>query len=222
MPFTYVEDGSGVYRTPVLSWLFGRRLELCKDFINTGKLSLDIGTGSGVLLPFLCARFTYVVGVDIHGKLAITKEFLKSIGLSDHMDLIKASMENLPFKDRSIDTIACVSTLDHAQRLSVALEDMQRVATDRCNVVIGIHHDSVIFRILEIAIAVVSKFLFRKQYKDFKKDILNPHTPSQRCIHLIEQYMNVKGMRSISVLVKVYDVFQCNPIFKKVQQSSGR
>lgn len=173
---------------------------------------MDIGTGSGVMLPFLCTRFAHVVGIDIHGKLANPNEFLKSVGLSDRVDLIRASAENIPLKDGSFDMIACISTLDHAQKPSAALEEMQRVATNECNVVIGIHHDGVIFRILEIAIAFASKLLFRKQYKDFKKDIFNPHTPTYRCMHLIEQSMAVKQLRSIRFLVKVYDVMQCNPI----------
>jgi SAM-dependent methyltransferase len=99
---------------------------ICEDIV--GPTACDMGAGSGYLLGRIRdARpdLAQLVGVDV----ALAKD-------ADWGQWIEASLEALPFPDRSIDTVVCTHTLEHVIDLQTALSELRRVTARRLIVVV--------------------------------------------------------------------------------------
>lgn len=210
VPFTKVEDGSGLYRTPFLRSVFSIRLKLCFQMIepNLVGYALDIGCGSGRALPLLSERFRHVLAIDIHDEMGKVNKFMSDGGIFN-VDVIRASAEYIPIKDASFDSVACISTLDHVKHPRIALREMKRILTMNGKAVIGIHSDGIVPRIVICVIAILSKILFGKKYKSFKVDLLNPHYPSDKIEELISIVFGKSNVssRHLTFLRPLYFVF---------------
>jgi hypothetical protein len=77
-----------------------------------GESVLDIGCDVRGVSDFVGANTRYL-GIDMHGKPDI---------------LLNLDRDKLPFEASSIDTIVCVETLEHLQRLHAVLDDVMSVA----------------------------------------------------------------------------------------------
>lgn len=82
---------------------------------------LDVGCGDGMAMEILTARGHDVFGVDISTPKII---LCKNKGLMAQ----EGRMEKLPFLTKSIDTIFCSHTLEHAEDLQKACDEIMRVA----------------------------------------------------------------------------------------------
>jgi ubiquinone/menaquinone biosynthesis C-methylase UbiE len=81
-------------------------------------IALDIGTGTGYLLPILQKRFKVVVALDISSTML-------SLIQQDRVNKIQASAFNLPFKDSSVDTVT--TSLGDPFFIIDALREINRV-----------------------------------------------------------------------------------------------
>lgn len=93
-------------------------IERYKDYFK-GRV-LDIGCGDGVGVEYLKNKGFETHGVDLN---EIKIEVAKEKGL----DVFVGRMEELVFADKSIDTIFCSHTLEHARDLLRATGEIQRV-----------------------------------------------------------------------------------------------
>lgn len=90
-----------------------------KEFI-TGKV-LEIGCNDGYGMEYIKEQGFDICGLDIsETKVKRAKEKGLNVQLGD--------MHKLPFKDKSIDTVFCSHTLEHARDLKMAIDEMKRVA----------------------------------------------------------------------------------------------
>ncbi len=88
--------------------------------------TLEVAIGSGLNLPYYTPRVTRATGVDLSGEmLERARERAKSLGLQ--IDLMRADAEELPFPDRSFDTVAISLALCTIPDPAAALLEMARV-----------------------------------------------------------------------------------------------
>ena len=105
------------------------RLERMAERLNIkpGSTVLDVGTGTGVFLPFLLNEIGAggrIIALDVAEKmlgLARAKGFDGSIGY------LHADIHNIPLRDGIFDVIVCHSSFPHFQDKPGALTEMNRV-----------------------------------------------------------------------------------------------
>lgn len=115
------------YHLPLIRHFFLRRLMLALDFLNGRHFDsmLEIGFGSGVLLPELSKRSDRVFGIDIHNSIYKVKEMLKKENIDTK--LTRGDILHLPYKDESFDCAISIATLEHVKDLSKAVFEIKRI-----------------------------------------------------------------------------------------------
>lgn len=95
-----------------------------------GQTVLEVGCGKGLLSRTIAAMpSVHVTATDI-----IIDDATRTSNAQ--IDWKEANAESLPFADRSFDTVVCTHTLEHVQRLAVAMGELRRVARRRVVVVV--------------------------------------------------------------------------------------
>ena len=88
----------------------GRRLEIARGLLSTHRaLALDVGCGTGFLSSI---GLINAVGMDIRASRAVT---------------VRASAENLPFRDQVFDLVFAGEVLEHLNAPAQALDEWVRV-----------------------------------------------------------------------------------------------
>ena len=95
--------------------------------LKPGSTVLDVGTGTGVFLPFLLdklGRDGRIIALDVAEKM-LTKAQAK--GLNGNINYLCADVMDIPFDDGIFDTIVCYSSFPHFQDKPRAFAEMHRV-----------------------------------------------------------------------------------------------
>jgi len=95
--------------------------------IEPGSTVLDVGTGTGVFIPFLLrkiGRSGRIICLDIAGEM-LSKAVAK--GFNGNIDYLCADVTKIPLDDETFDFIVCYSSFPHFQNKSRALAEMNRV-----------------------------------------------------------------------------------------------
>ena len=122
---------------------------------------LDIATGTGdFAIEAMCLNPEKIVGVDIsEGMLAVGKQKIAKLGLTDTIQLKYGDSENLPFEENKFDAIIVSFGVRNFENLEKGLRDMLRVLKPGGQVVI-------------IEFSKPSKFPFKQIYNFYFKVIL--------------------------------------------------
>ncbi len=90
---------------------------------------LEIGVGSGLNFPFYTrSQVKHIVGLDPSSEMQRIAQ--KSLSLSDlPLSWVKASAEDIPLPDQSVDTVLVTYTLCTIPNVRAALREMRRVLT---------------------------------------------------------------------------------------------
>jgi SAM-dependent methyltransferase len=120
------DDPLRFYYMPVVGRLFRRRLELAAALLGAadGRV-VEVGYGSGILLPALGARGGRVVGVDRHRGGAAVRAMARRYGVE--ADLVTGDVLGLPLAAGSVDVLVCLSVLEHVAALDAAAAEVRRV-----------------------------------------------------------------------------------------------
>jgi ubiquinone/menaquinone biosynthesis C-methylase UbiE len=99
------------------------------SFLKCGKIKiLDLGCGYGQKSLFMASLGWEVTALDIDLKKL---DFLKEKAKEYHsqINVVKGSMDNLPFQDRVFDAVICLSTIHHQKFYSIqnTLSEIHRV-----------------------------------------------------------------------------------------------
>jgi ubiquinone/menaquinone biosynthesis C-methylase UbiE len=115
------------YHLPLIRYFFIKRLTMTLEFLDDRKFDriLEIGYGSGVLLPELSRHSNHLFGLDIHNSVGKVKEML--IVENIETMLTKADVLRLPYKDESFDCVISIATLEHIKDLSLAILEIKRI-----------------------------------------------------------------------------------------------
>jgi ubiquinone/menaquinone biosynthesis C-methylase UbiE len=107
---------------------FSQLLEAVKDFeLQEGHWVLDVGTGTGILLPFLkevIGREGRLVAIDFSFKMLSQANQRKNV---EGGILINASVEAIPIQTNQFDRVTCFSAFPHFPNKGRALFEMARV-----------------------------------------------------------------------------------------------
>lgn len=102
--------------------LMAKRLKL-----KTGSVVLDVGTGTGVFLPYLLSH------IGEKGKIValdFAEEMLKKAqakGFQANIDYLQADITCIPLRDEIFDSVVCYSSFPHFQDKLKTLSEMKRV-----------------------------------------------------------------------------------------------
>jgi ubiquinone/menaquinone biosynthesis C-methylase UbiE len=95
--------------------------------LKPGSAVLDVGTGTGVFVPFMMSRIGgggRLVALDIAEEMLKLARAKKSGETTDH---VQADVLRLPFHGEAFDTVVCYSSFPHFQDKSKALKEVRRV-----------------------------------------------------------------------------------------------
>ena len=94
--------------------------------LENGSIVLDVGTGTGVFLPFLFSKIGKngrIIALDFAEEM-LKKAKIKYSG--DNIDYIQADVESIPLREGMFDVITCYSSFPHFQDKLKALSEMKR------------------------------------------------------------------------------------------------
>lgn len=112
---------------PLLGPVSRLRYSLLSRLLASTKVPrlLEVGYGSGVLLPELADRCEELHGIDIHPHSTEVQTRLAAFGVAAH--LAEGSAECLPYPPRSFDVVVAVSSLEFVLDQEAASTEIHRV-----------------------------------------------------------------------------------------------
>lgn len=187
---------------------FLSRLELSiclLDDEQKGKIVLEVGSGCGILLPSLCNDFDFVIGLDIHGNLYYVKRFLKQIGKTN-IDLVRADVNRLPFKNHVFYDVICISVLDHLDKPDLAINEIRRVVRSGGTVVFSFHKENPINFIMHLFFTFYS--WLRRDITDFWKHVQEHINSDGELLEIISKRFLVEKINYLGI-IPVYMAIRC-------------
>ena len=95
--------------------------------LRPGFTVLDVGTGTGVFLPFVFNKIGQggqVIAIDIADEMLLRA---RAKGLQGNIDYVCADVMDIPLADQNFDAVVCYSSFPHFQDKPRALAEMKRV-----------------------------------------------------------------------------------------------
>jgi SAM-dependent methyltransferase len=124
------------YYKPVIGRIYIERLNMGLRRLPAHCESiLEVGYGSGLLMPTLSARAKEVVGIDIHKVDAQVQACLDRLGVRPR--LVSGDARNLPFEDSRFDAVIALSFMEHVKPVERFIDEMWRVLKPGGKMVIG-------------------------------------------------------------------------------------
>jgi SAM-dependent methyltransferase len=132
------DDPIRYYYTPIIGWLYRRRVELCLGECKGGKRVLEVGFGSGVSLLNLHDLYDEVHGIDLTSDVDEVKSVFESRNI--RVFLQNGNVLKIPYEDNYFDTVLLVSILEHLKKteLEQAFSEICRVLIPRGQAVYGV------------------------------------------------------------------------------------
>lgn len=163
-----VDHADWNYR-PLLGRLQRRRFRLLLSLLADepyGRL-LEIGYGSGVLMPELARRCEGLFGVDPHDRHEEVGRVLARHGVT--ADLRSASVAELPFADGFFDAAVAVSSLEYVEELDRACGEIARVLAPGGHLVVVAPGESAL---LDLALRLTTGESAEENYGDRRGKLL--------------------------------------------------
>jgi SAM-dependent methyltransferase len=127
------------YYTPLVGRIFTSRLQIGLDLIDARfEKLLEIGYGSGLLMPSLAQICDEIYGADLLPEPPGLRQNLHSLGVTPR-ELVQADVRKLPFADGLFDGAVAFSILEHLKQheLEAALAELARVLQPGGRLLIG-------------------------------------------------------------------------------------
>jgi 2-polyprenyl-3-methyl-5-hydroxy-6-metoxy-1,4-benzoquinol methylase len=130
------KDPLPYYYRPATGWLYRHRLQLGLDLLPhpLGRRVLEVGVGSGILVPTLTAHFEEYVGTDL--ELAPNLDLLVSPGC--RASFRRANLlEPDALPEAAFDVVLCFSVLEHIREADRAARALARALAPGGTLVAG-------------------------------------------------------------------------------------
>lgn len=96
--------------------------------LPSDRVVVDLGTGTGDLLPYAAPRAARVVAVDFSAvMLGTARERMRAAPGSAAVDYVRGDLEDLPLADGIADGVVASLVLHHAAQPAVAIREMARI-----------------------------------------------------------------------------------------------
>jgi ubiquinone/menaquinone biosynthesis C-methylase UbiE len=137
VPKTDDDDPLDYYYQPLTSYVYRKRLTMTAALLGSRKYPslLEIGYGSGILLPELARHTERLVAIDIHPNREAVVAMVKRLGIA--AELHRADLYSMPFENQTFDALFCLSVLEHLTDLDRALAEFVRVTKPGATLVFG-------------------------------------------------------------------------------------
>ena len=123
------------YYRPLTGWLYRKRLQMGLDLLpERGSRVLEVGVGSGILIPTLSTHFPHYTGTD----LVLAEGLHPLVAASCHAEFLSADLLNessLPAQ--SFDAVICLSVLEHIADSDAAARALARALVKGGTLVAG-------------------------------------------------------------------------------------
>ena len=107
--------------------------------INSDKVIIDCGTGSGYMTIELAKLGTKIITCDLTLKSLIRlKNIAENLGLSSNIIFVCCSAEKLPFKDKIADYFVSNAVLEHLPKEKKAVAEIDRVTKNNAGLMITV------------------------------------------------------------------------------------
>ncbi|UCE59003.1 MAG: ArsR family transcriptional regulator [Phycisphaerales bacterium] len=111
-------------------------LEALISLLPRNLTVVDVGAGTGYLLPALADQFARVIGVDpVEAMLEVARERVNTLAL-ENVDLCKGDLSRLPIADETADVAVAMLVLHHVPSPTDALAELLRIVRDGGTVLI--------------------------------------------------------------------------------------
>jgi 2-polyprenyl-3-methyl-5-hydroxy-6-metoxy-1,4-benzoquinol methylase len=99
------------YYRPLIGWLYRKRLRMGLDLLPSGGTRiLEVGVGSGILVPTLSAHFPHYTGTD----LVLVDGLQRLVAPSCQAEFLQADLlQKSSLPEASFDVVICLSVLEH-------------------------------------------------------------------------------------------------------------
>ncbi len=123
------------YYRPGIGWLYRRRLQMGLDLVpRTARRCLEIGVGSGILVPTLTAHFAEYTGTD----LVLAEGLDRLVAPGCRATFARADLlDPAALPEAAFDAIVCFSVLEHIARADAAAESLARALAPGGTLVAG-------------------------------------------------------------------------------------
>lgn len=137
MPKPDDDDPLDYYYRPLTARIYRARLTLALELLEPRRYDalVEVGYGSGILLPELARRTGRLAAIDQHRESSHVREMLDRLGVE--ADLREGTLFQMPFEDGQFDALVCLSVLEHLTQLGEALTEFRRVLRPGGVVVLG-------------------------------------------------------------------------------------
>lgn len=121
------DDPLDYYYIPVVGQLYVSRIQMTLKLLDRPYFpkTLEIGYGSGVLLPTLCQISEKVYGVDLGSDPDQVSKHLSQLGCQAELD--RGVPDHLLFADNFFDLVVAISVLEHIKAIKPFLQEIHRV-----------------------------------------------------------------------------------------------
>lgn len=130
-------DPLNYYYLPLVGKLYTSRISMTLRLLGNTHFenTLEIGYGSGVLIPTLCKISQQVYGVDLDSDADLVAHHLSQFGCQ--VKLSRGVPDKLLFQDNQFDLIVAISVLEHIQEIHKFLTEIHRVLKPGGTLLVG-------------------------------------------------------------------------------------
>ena len=130
------DDPLPYYHKPFIGRIYRARIEQALSLLTPPYESiLEIGYGSGLLLPSLCQMGKSVSGIDLQTDPNQLKEPLGKLGID--CTLVRGNIADQYFAEGSFDLIVAISIFEHIADLQPPLEQIERLLSPSGHLLVG-------------------------------------------------------------------------------------
>jgi SAM-dependent methyltransferase len=135
-----VDHADWVFK-PLLGSVMRMRYRLVQALLasHSARRLLEVGYGSGILMPELSRHCRELYGIDVHPYASDVEAILARAGVA--ATLTCGTIEAAPFEAAFFDTVVAVSSIEFVADLTVACREIRRILTpEGCFIVITPGH----------------------------------------------------------------------------------
>lgn len=185
-----VDHADWNYR-PGLAFIMRRRFALVLSLLpERSHRLLEIGFGSGILMPELGRRCDELYGIDVHAESSEVRARLEKSGVQAFLS--QQSAERTRFEDGFFDCIASISALEFIDNIEEAAAELARVLTQQGRLVAVMPRKS---PMLDFALRVATGESAERDYGNRR----------ERVIPALEKYFRIVRTKNFAPVYSAYE-----------------